>query len=290
MMTPRPDILVSPNWLFERLGESNIQILDCRLTREPQPDGPSIWRSERRAWEQDHIPGALYLHLVEDLCDRHASLPFMLAPSKDVGALISRLGVGQNSTVVLYGFAGDWVTHRVWWSLSASGLRDVRVLDGGIERWRSELLPTDNSTRTINPTRIRCERNERFIATRSDMIRSTSDTSLVSVNALSPELFRGEGDQVFGRRGHIPGSINIPANDLIADETGGLRSIDVLQATFADHGLDAAEQIYPYCGGGIAASSLFFALIVAGYENVALYDGSLFDWSSDPALPMEFGD
>jgi thiosulfate/3-mercaptopyruvate sulfurtransferase len=259
------------------------------LTRVPQAKGPSLWKSEKVAWEQGHVPGASYLHLIEDLCDPQARLPFMLPGKEKVSALLGRFGVLDESIIVLYGFAGEWVTHRVWWSLKASGLADVKVLDGGFLRWQSEGQPIERKAPSIDPTEIQCERDERLIATRADTIQSTSSAKIVAVNALAPELFRGEGDQVFGRRGHIPGSINIPSDDLIEAETGRIRPIEDLQAIFLGHGLDAAETIIPYCGGGIAASTLFFALAIAGYENVALYDGSLFDWSSDPTLPMELG-
>lgn len=290
LVTPQSDILVTPTWLADQLNNPDLRVIDCRLTRIPQPAGPSLWVSEYSAWKNEHIAGASYLHLIDDLCDQESKLPFMLASPKDVSAALGRFGISEDSIIVLYGLSGEWITHRAWWSLKASGVADVRLLDGGFNRWLNEDMPIESGVPTIKAGTIRCESDKRFIATKSDVKESMTDPSVVAINALSPELFRGEGEQMFGKPGHIPGSINIPADDLIDPESGDFHPVEDLQAIFDGHGLGGAKKIIPYCGGGIAASTLFFALSLAGYEDVSLYDGSLFDWTSDPELPMELGD
>lgn len=290
MLIPRPELLVDPDWLAERLGNPGIRVFDCNLTRIPQPSGPSLWKSGEHAWRQSHIPGAGYLHMIDDLTDHDHPLPFMLPEPSIVEAVMSRFGVADDTTVVLYGLADEWVVHRIWWVLKASNVSDVRVLDGGFKRWLSEKRPVESGQPSFIRTNYVCAPRKEYIANRNEVSASLEDRSVCAINALSADLFRGEGDQVFGRRGHIPYSKNIPANSLIHKETACFRPLEEIQAIFAGHDLESFRKIIPYCGGGIAASTLFFALKYAGFDNVALYDGSLFDWTSDPNAPMMTGD
>jgi thiosulfate/3-mercaptopyruvate sulfurtransferase len=105
------------------------------------------------------------------------------------------------------------------------------------------------------------------------------------VNALSAEQFAGRG-QPFGRPGRIPGSISVPSATLIDRTSGAFRPIDELAKAFDAAGASSYNQLITYCGGGIAASTTFVALRLLGYDNVALYDGSLLEWSSDATLPL----
>jgi thiosulfate/3-mercaptopyruvate sulfurtransferase len=121
---------------------------------------------------------------------------------------------------------------------------------------------------------------------RAEVVRALGDPSALLVHSLSVEQFAGTGGQVYRRAGRIPGSINIPANALMDPDNGCFLPTDKLRATFAAAGVDRAETIIPYCGGGIAATTVFLGLVIAGYDNVRLYDGSLLDWTADPDAPM----
>jgi thiosulfate/3-mercaptopyruvate sulfurtransferase len=118
------------------------------------------------------------------------------------------------------------------------------------------------------------------------VIGMLGDSGVCLIHSLTPEQFAGTGGQVYGRPGRIPGSINIPASSLLDADTLRFQSFEKLTTLFDSAGVDQAETIVPYCGGGIAATTVFLGLAVAGYENVRLYDGSLLDWAADPEAPM----
>lgn len=289
MAKPLPELLVKPVWLAARLHDPGVRVFDCKLTRIPQPSGPSLWESGRSEWKKCHIPGSAYIHMMDDLSDASSEMPFTLPSPAAVAELMSRFGVDTNSTVVLYGGGYASVIHRVWWVLKASGLKDVRILDTGLDDWIADGYPVESGERSFEPSDLVGKTVPAFVVDREDVVRSLGDPSTCLINALSEALFLGEGDQVFGRRGRIPGSINIPAEMLLDSATGQLLSIDDLEAALQNKRLSRFDTLIPYCGGGIAASTVFFALALVGHDNVALYDGSLFDWTSDPDLPVVTG-
>lgn len=291
MLNPKPELLVDPQWLEANLANPKVRVFDCTLTRVPQPDGASLWESGRAAWESAHIPGALFLHMVDDLSAPTATVPYGLPDPDTVGELLSSLGVSGNATIVLYGDGSQSVIHRIWWVLTASGWPDVRVLDGGWQRWRAEDRPIESDAPTFAPA---CEnprptpRPEMKIE-RDAVAAALGDPGHVLVHSLTAAQYAGSGGQVYGRPGRIPGSINIPAATLLDPDTGRFHPVDVMQTMFSAAGLRRAREIIPYCGGGIAATTVFLGLAVAGYENVRLYDGSLLDWTADPDAPMATG-
>jgi thiosulfate/3-mercaptopyruvate sulfurtransferase len=289
MAEPDPELLVDPEWLAARLGDPQVRVFDCRITRVPQPSGASSWASGRADYEAGHIPGALYLHMVDDLCDRDGDVPLTLADIDTVSALLSRLGVEAGTTMVLYGSGGESAVHRVWWALSASGARDVRILDGGLARWCAERRALQTAVPGFPPARFAGKARARMVVGADEVAAILGDAAHCLVHSLTEEQFFGLGGQVYGRPGRIPGSINVPAGTLIDPETGRFRPIEDLATIFALAGLEEPDAIIPYCGGGIAASTVFFALKLLGHDNVRLYDGSLLEWSRDPARPMVTG-
>jgi thiosulfate/3-mercaptopyruvate sulfurtransferase len=124
------------------------------------------------------------------------------------------------------------------------------------------------------------------VASRADVLAAIGRADTCTVNALRPEQHAGTGGVHYGRRGHITGSINIPALQHIrADNT--FRDADELRAMFGP--ALAAPQVVTYCGGGIAATSVALVLAMLGYDRVKVYDNSLTEWAADPALPMQTG-
>ena len=113
------------------------------------------------------------------------------------------------------------------------------------------------------------------------------DPSILLVNALSAELHRGEQSR-YGRAGHIPGSVNVPARSLLAED-GRFRPAGELRDALSGSGALEADRVIAYCGGGISATNDALALAVLGRGDVAIYDGSLREWAADPDLPLETG-
>ena len=283
-------LLVDPAWLADRLDDPGVLVLDCRVTRVPQPSGPSLWQSGRADWEAGHVPGAGYLHMVDDLSDPDHPVPFMLPAPARIAALLARFGVRSDTTIVVYGAAADMAAHRAWWVLTASGCADVRVLDGGLKRWRTEGRKLEAGPVVFPPgPPLDLQPRPDMVADRETVRRAIDDPGACIANALPEAMFRGEGEQVYGRRGRIAGSVSLPAERLIDPDSGCFRPIADLQALFAARIPAGSERVIPYCGGGIAASPLALALAAAGHTAIQLYDGSLMDWAMDPDAPMETG-
>jgi len=289
MIKPAADnpLLVTPEWLQAHLDDPWIRILDCTTWMTPQPVGPSTIRSGRPDWAREHIPGADHVCMVEDLSDPAGAYPYTLPGEAQIAALLSRLGISNAHHVVLYGAAQPMVVTRAWWVLSALGHPRVSILDGGLPRWRREGRPLTDAVTTRAPADFQARLDAAMVADAERVARAVDNLGERLVNALSPEQFAGTGGAHYGRPGRIPGSVNVPARDLVDPVTMDWLPPEVIAARLAAAGLgDPAERVITYCGGGIAASVTFFALRLLGRQQVALYDNSLLEWSADPARPM----
>ena len=288
----RARLLVGPDWLSARLGDPGVRVFDCAVSRVARTEGPSLYVSERPAWEGRRIPGAGYLHMVDDLCDPGAAVPFTVADPEAVAARLAAEGVRGDETLVLYGRGAESAVHRVWWALRFAGFADVRVLDGGLTGWEAAGGPLESGPPAppapvpAAETRARLAPRPGLRADKAQVAAALADPGAVLVNALGADFHAGRGAQVFGRPGRIAGSRNLPIDRLIDPATQRFRPEAELRALAA--GLDAGARIVAYCGGGIAATTLAFALALIGRE-AAMYDGSLLEWGADPDAPMETG-
>lgn len=288
MQYANPEFLVSTAWLEDHLDDPDLRILDCTVYLRPTEEGSVRPVSGHDDWKSAHIPGSVYADLLNDLSDRDASLPVMMPTSDQFGEAMSRYGIGNDSRVILYDAAeGTWAA-RVWWMLRAFGFDNAAVLNGGLKKWRAENRPLTDERPAVASGDFTARPRPGLIShleTVRDAI-DTPDTGLV--NALTPEEFTGEICRV-ARPGRIPGSRNLPASRLINPRDNTFRNADELDALFREAGLYETTRHITYCGGGIAASGLAFAMILMGMDGVSVYDGSLVEWSSHPELPMETG-
>jgi len=280
-------LLVTPEWLHAHLDDPSVRVLDCTTWMTPQPVGPSTITSGKPDWLRAHIPGSDHVCMVHDLSDPAGAFPYTLPADDQIAALLSRLGIGNAHHVVLYGAAQPMVVTRAWWVLTALGLPRVSVLDGGLPRWRREGRPLTDAVTTRAPAAFQPRRDAAMVADAERVARAVAGSGERLVNALSPEQFAGTGGAHYGRPGRIPGSVNVPARDLVDPVAMDWLPLAAIQARMEAAGLgNPSEPVITYCGGGIAASVTFFALRLLGRDNVALYDNSLLEWSADPARPM----
>lgn len=283
------DILVDPAWLEAHLSAPKLRTLDCTVWMTPQPVGPSIWESGRPAWEAGHIPGSQHVSMIEDFSDPRGDIAYRLPEQEAVAERLRQLGIDEDSMIVLYGAGYLAPVTRIYWVLRASGARDVRLLDGGWERWVAEGRPITTAPPPPRRGNFVGRRIEAMHAGREDVAAAIGDPSVCLVNALTEEQFRGTGGPHYGRPGRIPGSVNLPLRAMLDPATGRFHAIDRLRAMVAEAGIHEADRAILYCGGGIAASGTFFVLSLLGHHRVSLYDGSLLEWSKDPSLPMVVG-
>jgi thiosulfate/3-mercaptopyruvate sulfurtransferase len=283
-----PEYLVGTQWLAEHLADPQVRVLDGTTHLPPLPD-LSLYDvvSGRADFEKGHIPGAGFVDIEHELSTPHLRLHFMLPTAEAFAAAMGRLGIGNDTHVVTYATGNHWWATRLWWMLRVFGHDRVSVLDGGFQKWQSEGRPLETGApRAQAPRAFTARMRPEMVATREDILAAVGRGETCTVNALRPEQHAGTGGVHYGRRGHITGSVNIPAlHHIRPDNT--FRDADELRALFAP--ALAAPEVLTYCGGGIAATSVALVLAMLGHERVKVYDNSLTEWAADPALPMETG-
>ncbi len=276
--------LVAAAWLQARLGSPALCVLDCSITHETH-DGRPAFGNGHSSWIQGHIPGSQHVDLVGDLSDQAVDTPLMMPPVEQLRDALQAVGVADGRQIVLYDNNFSMWAARVWWMLRAVGV-DATVLDGGWRTWTRQGRPVESgeegprSTGTLTLT----PRPGLFV-TKEDVLAQLEDESSCLIDALHPKVFRGER-QDYARPGHIPGARNVSALHLVDRETHRFLPLADLRERFDAASANSAERVITYCGAGIAGSSAAFVLKLLGYPRVAVYDGSLNEWTADPALPM----
>ena len=286
-----PSALITTEELEGALGSGGLRVYDCTTFLEPTPAGsedPYVVVSGRASFEAAHIPGADFLDLQGEFSDRTTRLRFMMPPVAELEAAFGRHGIGGGARVVLYS-AGSmmWAT-RFWWMLKSLGFDGAAVLDGGFDKWRAESRRVEaGPAQGYPPARfVAKSRAGRFVDKRA-VLSAIGDPATVTVNALNPQFHRGLEPSRYGRPGRVPGSVNVPAQELVDPQTKAFAPLDAAAAKFAAAGVAKEKQVIAYCGGGISATVDLFLLHQLGFDRLALYDGSMGEWAKDPALPIE---
>ena len=286
--------LVDTAWLQEHLKDADLRILDCTVYLPNYFEESAQEKVEivpgLQDYQRSHIPGSVYVDLVGDLTDKNNQrLMFPMPSAAQFAAVMSRLGVGDGTRVILYDRMVNIWAARVWWMLRAFGFESAAILDGGWAKWIAEGRPTSSAPAAYPPGRFVARYQPERIATKEEVKAGIGHDSICLVSALDPEEFSGRGPVRYGRPGHIPSSVNISFLGVLNSETNAYLPLEDIRAQFASAGVFEKDRIITYCGGGIAASSDAFLLTLLGAENVAVYDGSMTEWAADPNLPLEVG-
>ena len=281
------DTLVSAEWLKKHINDPDLVLLDCTVVTIPDANDPRGLRNDsgRQDYELGHIPNAGFADLKDELCETKGPVEFDLLSPEQFCAAMGKLGVGDDSRVVLYDANYMGWAARVWWMLRWVGFDNAAILDGGLSAWTStgnelSLEPVTRAVNTLTPN----PRPE-LIADHDEVLASINDETVILIDTLPEPFYRGEMS-IYPRPGHITGAVNIDGLSLL-DKKGYLLSQDELAAM---HRFDHNARIISYCGGGIVASTDAFVLTRLGYNNVAVYMASLEEWTTDPSNPMVVGD
>ena len=280
--------LVSTAWLQTHLADPDLRIFDVTVHLRPATPGPYVVESGRADYEASHIPGAAFLDLARDLSDTDSPLNFAHLPAERLADALGAAGVGPSSRVVAYSTTTPMWATRLWWMLRAAGFSEAAVLDGGFSAWTSEGRPVEAGARAYPPATLSLHDRADAWADKPAVLGAIGDGTVCTINALSPKVHSGESETNYGRKGHIKGSVNVPYAALL-DEAGRYRSDAELRALFDSVGAFDRSRVICYCGGGISATMDALALTRLGHAAVAVYDGSMSEWSRDPSLPMEAG-
>jgi len=220
--------------------------------------------------------------------DTTTGLGFTLPAPEALQAAFRAAGVNDDSRVVFYsGGHTMWAT-RAWWLAYYAGIENIAVLDGGLSRWREEGRETATTSPGYPAGSVTISPNPELMVTADTVASAIDQNTTCTINALSPDVYEGTGDLHYGRRGHIPGSLNLFYDELLL-ENGSYKSPALIKTLLSERGLDKAERIIAYCGGGIAATLDAFACVISGYSNVAVYDGSMAEWAGDESRPLVVG-
>ncbi|MCX2929454.1 sulfurtransferase [Mycobacterium sp. CVI_P3] len=280
-MTGRADVLVTAEALADSLAAgAAVTLLDVRWTLS-EPDGRALYL-------RGHLPGAVYVSLEDDLTD-HAVAGRGRHPLPSGAALQAaarRWGVRSGIPVVVY---DDWNragSARAWWVLTAAGIADVRILDGGLSAWQASGGAIEAGPVDPTPGDVTVRHDDLYTGALSTLTADEVGHRRL-LDARAPERFRGEVEPVDPVAGHIPGAQNLPSTALLGGD-GAFVADAALDELLGECGIGPDESIGVYCGSGITAAVAVAALTATG-RDAALFPGSWSQWCSDPNRPVARG-
>jgi thiosulfate/3-mercaptopyruvate sulfurtransferase len=286
-----PKALISTTQLAGSLGQPDLRVYDCTTYLEPTPAGsedPYIAVPGLRTFEEGHIPDADFLDLQGEFSDQGTRLRFMMPDVAQLEAACGRHGLGTGARVVLYSIGTMMWATRFWWMLRSLGFDGAAVLDGGFDKWKAEGLAVESGpAKGYPPTSFKAVRRPGFFVDKGAVAAAIGEPGTVIVNALGPQFHKGLEPSRYGRPGRVPGSVNVPAATLVDAKSKGFTTLADAAAKLEAQGVTKDRNVVCYCGGGISATIDLFLLHQLGYNNLALYDGSMGEWAKDHALPIE---
>lgn len=285
-----PELLIETDELEGALGSETLRIIDCNVNMAPKPDGGYQIKSGREDYEAAHIPGAVFLDFLTELSGDHPSLKFMMPTADEFARVVGAVGIGNDTQVVLYSRGPNFWATRLFLMFRAFGFDNCRVLNGAWDKWAAENRPTTTDLPNYAPAVFTPTIRPGQIIGKDEVLAAVQRKDTCLINALTPQIFSGETfNASYGRPGHIAGSVNLYAYELIDKADNTFVDAATMREKFEAIGAFDKDQIITYCGGGISATTDSFALLLLGRDNVALYDGSMTEWGPDESLPMGTG-
>ena len=280
-----PEALVDTEWLAAHRGDPQVRAVDASFKL------PGITPTAREDYDRGHIPGAVFFD-IDDIAEPGTSLPHMIPSPELFARKMEGLGIGDNDRVIVYDSAGLSSAGRAWWMLRLFGHHNVALLDGGLPKWRAEGRPLQAAV--PNPPRDRrftARFDPALVREKRALLDNLSTRREQIVDARAAGRFAGIAEETRPglRRGHIPGSRNLPYDRVTDPQTRRLRDAEELSGLFRDAAVALDRPIVTSCGSGVTACALAFALHLIGHPGVAVYDGSWSDWGLPGDTPVETG-
>jgi len=285
-----PEALATTEWLAAHLGDPSVRVVDMRYYVRAASDGSFGGVSGRQAYQEGHIPGAVFVDYAADLTEPEDDVPLNILGPDRFAALMGRLGIGDESTVVVYDDSGGTWAARLWWALRYYGHDAAKVLNGGLTKWTAEGRPLEKRIPTLPAATFQARIRPALKATRDEVIQAIGRRDICIVDAL-PRVFYTGRARLYPthRAGHIPTARNLPATANVDRSTQTLLPPDELAQLWQKLDLSPDQKVITYCGAGAYGAYDLFVLYVLGHDNASLYDGSWMEWGANPELPVETG-
>jgi thiosulfate/3-mercaptopyruvate sulfurtransferase len=290
--SPTDEPLVSTAWLADHIHDPTIRIVDATFKM------PGVSPPASEDFLAAHIPGAVFFD-VDTISDHSNPLPHMYPPAEQFARDVAALGISNDSLVVVYDSGGWMAAPRAWWMFKSFGHDNVKVLDGGLRKWRQESRAVQTGQVIGQATGQAASTQGRFTATfdassirsKAQIIDTIASRREQVIDARARNRFEGTVNEPRPglRPGHIPSSLNLPYNELFDAQTGTMKPIAELQKLFSAEGLDLQRPIVTTCGSGVSAAVLTLALYRLGVRGSALYDGAWSEWGLPDGPPLATG-
>jgi thiosulfate/3-mercaptopyruvate sulfurtransferase len=276
--------LVDTAWLEAHLDDPNVKILDGSWHL------PATERDGLAEYTASHIPGAEHFD-INAVSDKASSLPHMLPTADAFAVAVGAMAITNNHRVIVYDADGLFSAPRVWWMFRVFGHDNVALLSGGFRKWTGEGRKVTADTYSSGPTTFTAKLNSQLVRSLDQIERFVEDESEIILDARAADRFAGESPEARPgvEAGHIPGSSNLPYQEITNLETGMFRDAAALAKVFEDSGLNDGKPIVTTCGSGISACILGMGLHLMGNEDWSVYDGSWTEWGGREDTPKAKG-
>lgn len=276
--------LVSTAWLADHIAAPDVRVVDASYYL------PHEGLDARAEYEAHHIPGAVFFD-IDEIADTSSDLPHMLPSPEKFSSRVRKLGLGDGVRIVVYDQRGVWSAPRVWWTFRVFGHEDVAVLDGGLPKWMAEGRPVADGAVRVGERHFTARMNSLMVRDKAQVLANLRSGREQVVDARALGRFEGRDPEPREglKSGHIPGSRNLPFNQLIDPETQTVLPPDTLRERFEDAGVSLDTPVVTTCGSGITASVLALGLHLLGHKDVAVYDGSWSEWGAADDTPVDTG-
>lgn len=275
--------LVTTEWLAAELGKTDIRVIDATLFLAQHG------RDARAEFESAHIPGAVFFD-IDEVSDTTSPLPHMLPPPEKFASRMQALGLGDGSRIIVYDNSPLRSAARVWWMLTLFGAHEVAILDGGFAKWVAEGRATESGKPIVRHRHFTVWADKSLVRDSKQMTENLRTKAEQVVDARSAGRFAGTDPEPRAglRSGHIPGSKNLPYDQLF-NEDGTYKHPEAIKAAFDASGVDFSKPVVATCGSGVTSAVLAFAATLIGHPKMAIYDGSWSEWGASATNPVVTG-